>query len=274
MGSAPAYSFPFGEDGYPTKLRATLIHKITEMPGNYTLTAVFTPSTSYYNSSTRLSTNLPVIAREADLLNSTTGFYAGTILVWTTGTNSSTGTITMAATIKDSNIPTGDVRDAKVTFYYVNGSTLTPIPSAKNLPVNLINMTDGTVGVSSADVQVDIGKSTSVPFQIAVMITGGYINNLWDGESQALETVAKPVSAGSIFGSGNVADDCSNGLIRGAADQQTSFNFDITYNKKMTNPQGYMNVMVKSYYKKDGALDNVLHTYIIKNNAINLFVTN
>ena len=114
----------------------------------------------------------------------------------------------MAAMLKDNNVPVGDLRGAKITFCYVNADgSLSPIPSAKNLPVGLVDMTDGTVGAASADVQVDIGKSDAESFHIAVMVTGGYTNNPYNEESQALVTVAKPVAGGSIFGSGNILNN-------------------------------------------------------------------
>ncbi|RIJ47207.1 T9SS C-terminal target domain-containing protein [Maribellus luteus] len=270
VGSAPAYPIPYDEEGYPTKLRATLIHKITEMPGEYELVAKFSPSTNYYDGSTSEPTSFLILARSADAYNSETGFYTGTLLAWTTGENSSTGTITLATVLKDSHTPTGDLRGAKVTFYTIEGDKKTPIPSAKNLPVGLVDMTDGTVGIASADVQFDIGNSQAESFEIYVEVSGAYYNG--NGDDFVMVTVAKPIPGGSIFGSGNLLNEDSNGQLKGADNELTWFQFDVTYNKKKTNPQGKMTIRWSSWYKPDGTLDGVIHEYQLKTNAINLMV--
>ena len=278
VGSAPAYPIPFGEEGYGEKLRATLIYKIAVIPkDNYTtyqweVKAEFTPSTAYYEES-KGAAELLIYPRNVVPFNADYGFYTGQILAWTTGPNSSTGTITMAAMLKDINIPIGDLRGAKVTFCYVNGDgSFTPIPSAKNLPVGLVDMTDGTVGVASADLQIDIGNSQAESFEIAIKITGGYSNEPIDENSFALVTVAKPVPGGSIFGAGTLKNENSEGQIKGAFGELTEFQFDVTYNKKKTNPQGSMTIFIRSWYKPDGTLDNKINSYMIKTNAINLLV--
>uniref|UniRef100_UPI00321782C3 T9SS type A sorting domain-containing protein n=1 Tax=uncultured Draconibacterium sp. TaxID=1573823 RepID=UPI00321782C3 len=274
VGTAMAYPIPYDEEGYPTKLRATLIHKITEMPGDYELTATFTPSTAFYAGSASNATPFEVVAREASAYNSVSGFYTGTVLAWTTGPSSSTGTVTLATVLFDANTPTGDLRGAKVTFWMedANGN-MKVIPSAKDLPVGLVEMTDGSVGIASADVQFDIGKSQQERYPVWVEVTGGYTNNFnINNAADAYVTVAKPVPGGSIAGSGLMTNEDSNGQIKGATDYKTSFAFDVTYNKKKTNPQGKMVIWIQSWYKSDGTLDDHIHYYKITSNAINLLV--
>ncbi|MES2798256.1 MAG: hypothetical protein V4683_19970, partial [Bacteroidota bacterium] len=277
VGTAPAYPIPVGEVGNPDKLRATLIHKVTELPKipdttPWVVTAVFTPTTLYYLGSEG-TTDLLIKPREAAYTGD--GFYTGDVFVWTPTETSSTGTVLLAATIKDTNIPTGDVRGARVTFYYRQGSnpyTYIPIPSATNLPVNLVNMLDGTVGTASATVQLNIGNQNSASWTIAVGISGAYINRKEAPTSIALITVSKPVKGGYIVGGGEIANTPNtNGWIRGAVGQSTSFSMDVKFNNKGTNPQGKVNgILIKSYYKPDGTLDNKLHQYEVKSTAISV----
>jgi hypothetical protein len=147
---------------------------------------------------------------------------------------------------------------------------MTPIPSAQNLPVGLIDASDGSTGFASAIVQLNIGSLASNSFQIAVGVTGAYTNNPAASLSLAIVTVSKPVTGGFITGGGCVPNTNAAGLIRGASDQNTGYQFDIQYTKSGTNPKGKVRIMVKSYYTRDGLLDNKLHTYFITTNAISL----
>jgi len=177
----------------------------------------------------------------------------------------------MTAMIKDTNVPGGDVRAANVTFYFVNGTTLTPIGSAKNLPVGLVDVTNGSVGTASAIVQLNIGSANAQSFQIAVGITGGYTNNPFDALSENVVTVAKPIPGGFIVGGGELVNTAATtGLIKGAVGQPTDFSFNVQYNKSQTNPQGKAFFTIRSYYKSNGTLDSSLHTYIVSTSAIAL----
>jgi len=249
---------------------------ITQLPASidastntYTVTAKFASTNPNYASGSTDSEKLLIKQRTASPYNAT-GFYIGDGFAWTTGPNSSSATLTMVAAIRDSNIPTGDVRGAKVSFYFVNGTTLTAIPSAQNLPVGLVDVTDGSVGTASAIVQLNIGSSNSQAFQIAVKITGGYTNNPWDALSSTIVTVSKPITGGFITGGSNMTNQNSSGYIKGATGQNTDYQFDIQYTKSGTNPKGKVNITVRSLYDRNGILDSKLHTYLIRTNAIAL----
>ena len=278
VGSAAAYPIPFGEPGYPTKLMATLIHKVTEIPKvpsttPWVVKAKFTPSTANYLRSEG-TTDLIINPREASSLG--TGYYTGDVFVWAPS-GTSTGTVLLAATIKDLNLPLGDVRGAKATFYFVNNGVYTAIPGAKNLPVGLLNILDGTVGSASATIQLNIGNQNSANWTIAVGISGGYINRKSDPTALASITVAKALPGGYIVGGGTVLNtSAASGLIKGAVGQTTSFSMDVKYNNKGTNAQGKINnIMIKSYYKPDGTLDNnILHTYMVSSTAISGLTVN
>jgi len=266
-GTAPLVLFP--DDSYGAGAgQAVVIAQVKNLPDDYTVTAEFTSTNPNYADSSG-TTSLHVDPREADPYNGR-AFYTGDLFAWTTGQSSSTATVTLSAMIKDKRIPIGDVRAARVTFYLVNGSTLTPISGAKNLPVGLIDVTDGTCGVASAVVQLNIGSSDVQSFRIAVGISGGYTNNPWCALSSAIVTVAKPIPGGQIVGGGTLLNTNSAGLIKGANGENTDFSFNVKYNKKQTNPQGKVEITIRSYYDKNGILTDTLHTYIVTSNAISL----
>ncbi|HKX87044.1 MAG TPA: YDG domain-containing protein [Flavobacterium sp.] len=264
-GSYPVVPIPGAVDG---SVQAMVIKQIVNLPGNYIVKAEFLSSNANYSGSYQEKTLL-VIPRNASPYNAT-GFYTGDLFAWTTGPNTSTATLTMTAVIKDNNVPTGDVRSAKVSFYIVNGGTMSPIASAQNLPVGLIDVSDGSVGSASAIVQLNIGSANAASFQIAVKVTGAYENNPWSTLSQCIVTVTKPVPGGYIVGGGNLLNSNSLGYVKGASGQFTGFQFDVQFNNKLTNPQGKAVIYVSSYNKPDGTLDSKLHTYIITTNAISL----
>jgi hypothetical protein len=177
------------------------------------------------------------------------------------------------ATIVDANLPEGDVRAARVTFL-LNGS---PISSAKNLPVNLVDITDGTVGTATAVVQLNIGSADSQDYKITVVVSGAYYNSPSDPASQTLIVVSKPITGGRFEGRGSINNTNgygSAGLIKGASQYETTFFFDVKYNNKGTNPQGKVTIWVWSYYKPDGTLDTTIHKYVIKSNSISTLAIN
>jgi hypothetical protein len=282
VGSAPAFVIPAGEPGAGTTLRATLIHKITELPFSdplnnpHTVKAEFTPTNDNYVGS-QDTCKLRIYPRDASPFTGSAGFYTGPLFAWTTGPNSSTATITLTAVVQDNNVPDGDVRGAKVTFYYFDNGNLSPIPSAQNLPVDLIDETDGTIGAASAIVQFNIGNWNALEFYITVGISGGYTNNPYDPESQALVTVSKPLEGGYIVGGGEIENSANTvGLIKGAigAEYNTEYSFDVSYNKKGTNPKGKATLKIYSWYGSDGILDTIIHTYIVQSNAIATLAVN
>jgi hypothetical protein len=252
-------------------VQAMVINQLpaTVIPGSYTVTAIFTSTNTNYSNSNTDSKTLKVDPRDASPYLST-GMYTGDLFAWTTGPSTSTATVTLVAALKDASAPTGDLRSAKVTFYLVNGTTYTPIASAQNLPVGLVDVTDGSVGTASAIVQLNIGSANAASFQIAVGVSGAYTNNPGDIKSLAIVTVSKPVAGGYIVGGGQVANSNSSGYIKGAPEVNTGYEFDIQYTKSGTNPKGKVNIILGSYYKTDGTLDSKLHTYIITTNAIAL----
>lgn len=269
FGTATVVPIPGTTDG---SVQAMLIKQlpasILNSTTHYTVTATFTSTNTNYSGSTDTKLLL-VKERSATYLG--TGFYSGDVFVWTPTATSSTGTVALVATIKDENTPTGDVRGAKVTFYYLNNGVYSAIPSATNLPVGLVDMTDGTVGTASAIIQLNIGNQNAASYTIAVGISGAYINKKTEPTAIATITVSKPVPGGYVVVGGSLLNSASSGMIKGAAGVETQFSSDVQFNNKMTNPQGKSYVTFWSYYKPDGTLDGILHKYEISSNAIAVF---
>ncbi|QNA43363.1 YDG domain-containing protein [Lacibacter sediminis] len=268
-GSATVVPIPGSPDG---SVEATLIKQVTNLPAGYTVYAVFTSSNANYDGSSGTKP-LTVVARDADPYDAK-GFYTGDVFAWTTGPNSSRGTVTMTAMIKDKNDPKGDVRGAKVTFCYVNNGVWSPIPSAKDIPVGLVDINDGSLGFASAIVQFDIGSQNAANYQIGVLVTGAYTNEdlINCGLSQVIVSVSKPIPGGFICGGSRLVNpatsNLSAGYIKGAPGLCTDYQFDVQYTKSGTNPKGKVKIMINSYYTRDGILDSKLHTYIVTTNAI------
>ena len=263
-GTVTVVPLPGAIDG---TVQSTSIKQISEMPGNYVVTATFTSTNSNYTGSNS-SKALVVNPRNASPSNVNAGFYSGDVFAWTTSSTSSKATVTLIASLKDNEVPSGDLRAAKITFYYVNGLTLTPIPSAKDIPVGLVDVNDGSVGFATATVQFDIGSNNALNYQVAVGVSGAYTNNPNNILSQATITVSKPVPGGYIVGGSRITNNQSNGYVKGQTGMNTDYQFDITYTKSGSNPKGKAKVTILSYYKADGTLDKTLHTYVIFTNAI------
>ncbi len=192
--------------------------------------------------------------------------YIGTLFAWTTSPTSSTATLTLSAGLKAC---TGDIRSARVTFAIRNDSIWSPIPGATNLPVGLVDPGNPTQGTATAVVQYNIGSNTAMDLEIAVIVTGNFVQN--DPSKDVLVTIAKPLASNSILGGGeinNLTD--SRGYLRGADNEITQFFLNVTYNKKGSNPQGKVSVIVHSMNNPDGSPAASMRTYKISSTAISV----
>jgi trimeric autotransporter adhesin len=250
-------------------VQATLTPQVSNLPSAspYTVTALFSSTNNNYQGSTQSKT-VTVLQRDASPYNDNIGFYTGSLFAWTTSSTSSSASVTLSTTIRDNNAPRGDMRGARVTFYFVNGATLTPITGAQNLPVGLVDINDGSIGTASAIVNLNIGSNNAQNFQIAVGVSGAYTNNPNLSSAQSIVTISKPMPGGYMVGGGRIENISSSGYIKGKPGLNTDFQADIVYTKSGTNPKGKATVLIRSYYKTDGALDTALHTYIITTSAI------
>jgi len=257
------------------KLVAMLIVQINEMPGGpYTASATFASTNSNYLGS-NASQKLLVTPRGTSPYLGTAVFYTEQVFAWSTNICPNTATALLSAEVKDNSFPKGDVRAARVTFYYVFPTgVLLPIPGATNLTVGLVNLSDGSLGTASTTVKLDLNSLNFANYKIAVGIGGAYTDNFQYSNAQVIVTVSKPIGKGYISGKSQIANNNkSAGLIQGAATAKTDYWFTVQYNKYGTDFKGQVWFKVRSYYKTNGTLDNKLHTYQVNSNAITTFNT-
>jgi len=200
-------------------------------------------------------------------------YYSGPSFYWTSSATSKTATLALSATIKNNKNYTGDLRTARVSFFVRNGTTLTPINGAQNLPVGLVNPSDPE-GPGTAAVNVQYSVTTHTILEIAVKVTGNY-TNLGGENTDGLIEIAIPTPGGLIAGCARLCNTNSAGYIKGATtcptgDVKADASFYVQYNKSGSNPQGKVYLTIRSYYDKTGRLDNVLHTYKVKSTAISV----
>jgi hypothetical protein len=195
-------------------------------------------------------------------------YYTGANFYWTTGPSSKTATLALTATITNNLNYTGDIRTAKVSFFIRNSdNSLTPITGAQNLPVGLVDPSQTGTGTSSVIVQYNIGSVMATSLNIAVKVTGNYVENPTP-DNDGMITIAVPVPGGIIAGGGKLCNNNSNGYVKGAASTMADFSFYVQYNKSLTNPQGSVEFHVKSYNDRNGNVTSVLHYYKIKSTSI------
>jgi hypothetical protein len=234
--------------------------------------------------------------------------YTGASVFWTPGTNSSTATLFLSATVFDPNcaaIPaycstSPGITKSTLTFGIRNptSNTFTPIAGATNLPIGLVDPTNPAVGSAAKTVQYSIpGGSTSAQLQIAVIVNGSYVT----ANSTAydyLVTVAIPPTSGSLLFAGTSICNSANGIVDpqqnsypcstsngtyqypetgifpGTASSLAQVQGGVQWSKSGTNPHGQILAQVNSYYLPNGQKDTVPHTYVLKSNAISTFVVN
>uniref|UniRef100_UPI001650587F MBG domain-containing protein n=1 Tax=Pontibacter beigongshangensis TaxID=2574733 RepID=UPI001650587F len=252
----------FGED---LSAALTFAESYTNVPGGST-TWAFSGGTNYNN--TNGTTTVTITPQTANPVAD--AFYTGSSFYWTTSSTSSTATLALTATIQNNLNYSGDIRTAKVSFFIRNGSSLTPINGAQNLPVGLVTPGDLSVGTATANVQYNIGNSAATTLTIAVVVSGNYRSNPNDPTTDNTCTIAKPTPGGLIGGAGYLDNATSAGYVKGAPDKKTKFDFFVEYNKSMKNFKGGVTITVKSYLDRNGVASSELHTYKLKSNAISV----
>ena len=196
--------------------------------------------------------------------------YTGSLFTSTSSATSSTGKVSLAATVRDITAVTGDpaydsdegdIRNAKVTFVNAdNGAALST--GCTNLPVGLVSSSDTKTGTSTCDWTADIGTADSKQFTIGIKVTGPRYDR-YSSTDHAVVTVSKPINS-MITGGGFLVNQSSAGQMAGATGQRTNFGFNVKYNNAKTNLQGNINTIVRNGSK----------VYQIKGNSMTSLSTN
>ena len=199
-------------------------------------------------------------------------YYTGATFYWTTGPSSSTASLTLAASIKNKFAGCGDITTARVSFFVRNGTTLTPINGAQNLPVGLVDPTNTNVGTASAIVQYNMGSATMLPLDICIKVTGNY-TGVSDPTTEKQITLAVPLPGGQIVGGGMLDNLTSSGYISRPSDEETFYSLEVKFSKSLANPQGRVELTIYSKTNPAGVVDGIVHTYKVKSTAISTLVT-
>jgi hypothetical protein len=264
-----------GSSSQPVSLTLVVTETPNTPPNTYPITAVFTPSNSNYvggGSNDNPVKTLKVRPENANP-DSFTGAYTGQLSAWTPTSTSNTATMTLAATIKDDSVDNamdpyyGDITKAKITFALRNSTgVLTPITGATNLPVGLVNAGVSGTGTASAIVQFSLSSSEVCGnYTVAVMVGGNY--NMPTPTFQDTQLSVCRATPGSMVSNpaAQVNATGSAGFIAGSSVVQ----FDVKYNKSVTNPQGKVRATITSNLNAaTGLVDGKTHTYVITTNSI------
>src|SRR3989475_94535 len=225
-------------------------------PGSHTVTAVaggVAPSVTIANATTTLT-----ITQEDARVT-----YAGNMFVGIPLT-STTGTITLIATIQDITAVTGDpaydqypgdIRNATVTFVD-RGNGNAPLCTA---PVLLVNSSDTKTGSVTCTFSGTVGSTGSTQYTVGIVVGGYYTRNA--STDNTVVTISQ-VGAGMITGGGYLVMQNSAGTIAGDLGTKDNFGFNVKYTKN-GNLQGNINTIVR---RKES--DGIQHVYQIKGNSM------
>ncbi len=189
-------------------------------------------------------------------------YYTGACFASTLGANNCNAIVTLSATIKDISAVAGDpdydsypgdIRNATVTF--INRETNTVI--AANVPIGLVDPMDATIAVATYNWNVCITGNAQT-FEVGIIVGGYYSRN--SSEDNVLINVAKPLG-NFVTGGGYIVLANSAGIVTGDAGSKSNFGFNTKFNKRGTNLQGNVNIIVRK------TIAGVVRTYRIKSNV-------
>ena len=190
--------------------------------------------------------------------------YAGNMFVGIP-LSSTSGSITLIATIQDITAVTGDpaydqypgdIRNATVTFVNRDASNATLCTAA----VLLVNGSDTRTGSVTCTFTGTVGSIGSTQYTVGIVVGGYYGRNA--STENTVVTISQ-VGAGMITGGGYLVMQNSAGTIAGDPGTKNNFGFNVKYNKSGTNLQGNLNTIVR---RRES--DGNQHVYQIKGNSM------
>lgn len=230
---------------------------VTQAPGSYSIESSFAGDEIYLSSN---DNHLFSINQEDAVAT-----YTGAMFASTSGTNSSSATVTLSATIQDItavpgdpsyDIHDGDILKASVSFRIIE--------TGEVIPANLgyVNAADKKTAVATATWNTSIGNSDSEQFTVEIVVGGHYTRSL-SSDDYVVVTISKPLSD-FVTGGGYIVLANSEGEKAGDAGSKNNFGFNLKYNKNGKNLQGKVNVIVRRT-----EADGIQHIYQIKSNKTN-----
>jgi hypothetical protein len=229
------------------------------VPGNHTLTAVFGGVDPNFTVASPTPQTLTITAEDARVT------YAGNLFVGIP-LSSSSGSITLIATISDITAVTGDlaydaypgdIRNATVTF--VNRDVIPPTTLC-TAPVLLVSGSDTKTGSVTCTFMGTVGSSGSTQYTVGIVVGGYYTRNA--STDNTVVTISQ-VGAGMITGGGYLVMQNSAGAIAGDPGTKNNFGFNVQYKQVGGTLHGNINSIVR---RKEG--DGIQHIYQIKGNSM------
>ncbi len=221
-------------------------------PGTYTIRATVTDDDG---GRSFVDTTLVVKQEAAQIV------YVGPSYLSTPDVRTDTAIVPLRATIVDwPDASRGNVGgQAKVTFEVYDDKDVL-VKTFADLPASLIDPANPAVGTALAYWKADIGSADAMTYTVRTIVSGYYVrDNVLDDE---LITIAKPLD-NSITGGGFIVNSDSAGRYAADDGQKTNFGFNVKFNKKGTNVQGKVNIILRQT-----ASDGVVHRYQIKSTAV------
>jgi hypothetical protein len=191
--------------------------------------------------------------------------YTGPLMVSTGCEACSTAVVPLRATIQDITAvmsdpaydpDAGNITNATVSFVDRNNGDAVLCSSN----IVLLDPSDQKVGTAFCDWTADLGNSPGLDYVVGVVVNGYYTRNSSDEDTVVV--VSKPTS-NFITGGGYFVNQNSGGTYYGDLDLKTNFGLNIKFNKKLTNLQGRVTIIVRQGGR----------VYQIKSNALNSLVS-
>jgi hypothetical protein len=177
-------------------------YQVTQPPGAYSVTAVFTSNSSNWSNSTSAAQTL--IVKQEDALAE----YTGSLFVSTGGASTSKATDNVAATVRDITAVTetdpnfGDIRKATIQFVLNDMGGVQK--GSCSATIGLVNAADTKTGTATCSIPVDIGTQESIPYTVDMKIGGHYVAP----PNPQVVTVSKVIN-GMITGGGYLVNSAS-----------------------------------------------------------------
>ena len=227
-------------------------------PGNRIVTAVINNIDPNFGlSSSQPTTPLTITQENSSVV------YSGLSYFSTASATSNAANITLLATVTDINDGNrGDIRNARVTFH--QGSVSGPILGAANIPVQLVNALDLTVGTVSTNFTHTL-NATEFANKGTTLDIYAEITNYYAGNNNGFPgsvTISVP-GADAVTGGGFLVMSSSAGTYAGTTGTKSNFGFTMKFNKNGGSAKGQANIIVRSNNR----------TYQVKSNAINSLST-
>jgi len=236
---------------------------LTQKPGTYTVTAIFTPNSGNITGVTNATTAGSVVVN----LEDATLVYSGLEYFGTANSTSSTANVEYITTVTDAADGfRGNITNARAAFLDASTSTAQFGTSYAVLANSPTDATVGTArtGVNTVTLTTGEFNNGGKTIDLITVAQGDYYTGRTT--EHTLITIAVP-GQDYVNGGGNVVVTQSSGTYAATAGSKMNFGFTMKWNKSGKNIQGQANIIFRRL------VGFVWRTYQIKSNAINTLGT-